>query len=84
MIKNKPCSILCSSRAKLDAQLEALEAENKRLREAIKGVNFTPVLSTQRNSRAVRKGFEMSGSLMHYKADSAGVHALERALEGGE
>ncbi len=38
MIKNKPCSILCSSRAKLDAKLEELEAENQRLREAAEAV----------------------------------------------
>ncbi len=38
MIKNKPCSILCSSRAKLDAKLEELEAENQRFREAAEAV----------------------------------------------
>ncbi len=52
MIDIKPCSILCSSRAELEAKLEELEAENQRLRALF--LEWSPLHPTE--SKALLEG----------------------------
>jgi hypothetical protein len=43
-----------------------------------------PSYTTAKNSSAVRKGFEVSGSIRHYKCRPYQIHALMNALEAGD
>ena len=62
---------------------EEAEAENKRLREAAQLVleDAKPIYTTSKNSAAVRKGFEVGGSVKHYEIRPQKIHKLKSALK---
>ena len=70
----------------LPAVYAQLQAENKRLREAaqLAADDAKPVYTSSKNSVAVRKGFEVGGSVMHYEIPPRTIHKLKSALENND
>jgi hypothetical protein len=76
----------------LKAQVKKLIIQVLKREVLLKNVkkNLKEVKSNSKNNSAVRKGFELSGSLMHYKMDRCdgieilnGIHDLDKVKNNG-